>query len=286
LFDLIREVDELLATRPEYLLGRWLKDARRWGANEEERNRLEWNARRVITLWGEQPLIRDYARREWSGMLTGFYLPRWEKFYRALDAVRAGGGEFDAQAFDRELQDWERRWADGRESYPTRPRGDAVRIARRLHAKYGPELAKASEPDVPSLTTGKPARCSTALPGFPASLANDGRARNTDRYWATDVNNDPDPWWQVDLLEATRVGRVVVVGYFGDDRFYGFTVEGTVDGERWEMLADLRGNRLPSGRDGYECRFPPREIRHLRIRPTSNSANTGRHLVEVMAFKE
>ncbi|MCL5096861.1 MAG: alpha-N-acetylglucosaminidase [Candidatus Omnitrophica bacterium] len=77
MLELIRDLDELLATRPEYLLGRWLGDARRWGSNRLEQDRLEWNARRVVTMWGRQTLIRDYSRREWSGMLTGFYLKRF-----------------------------------------------------------------------------------------------------------------------------------------------------------------------------------------------------------------
>jgi alpha-N-acetylglucosaminidase len=145
LLELIRDLDQLLATRPEYLLGRWLKDARRWGANRPERDRLEWNARRVITMWGQQPLVRDYSRREWSGLLTGFYLKRWEKFFAALDSSLATGRAFDEKAFDRELQEWERRWAEGHERYPTRPRGDSVALARRLWAKYEAACAKSSE---------------------------------------------------------------------------------------------------------------------------------------------
>jgi hypothetical protein len=42
-------------------------------------------------------------------MLAGFYLPRWEKFFAAADAALASGGSFDVAAFDRDLQDWERR---------------------------------------------------------------------------------------------------------------------------------------------------------------------------------
>jgi len=142
MLELIRDLDELLATRPEYLLGRWLRDARRWGKNRQEQDRLEWNARRVITMWGEQPLIRDYSRREWSGMLNGFYLKRWEKFYAALAAALAAGGAFDQPAFDRELQQWELQWADGHESYSARPRGDSLALSRRLWAKYEPQLLK------------------------------------------------------------------------------------------------------------------------------------------------
>jgi len=39
-------------------------------------------------------------------------------------------------------------------------------------------------------------------------------------------------------------------------------------------------------RVGTTCRFPPRPVRYLRVRVTHNSANTGCHLVEVMAFEK
>jgi alpha-N-acetylglucosaminidase len=283
---LIRDLDELLATRPEYLLGNWLADARRWGKTQAERDRLEWNARRVLTMWGEQTEIRDYSRRQWSGMLTGFYLPRWERFFAAADAALASGASFDEAAFDRGLQDWERRWADQHESYPTRTRGDAIQVSHRLWEKYHLELARLYAPEEPNLATGKPATCSSALPGHGAALANDGKRSSTESYWATDVHNDKDPWWQVDLEAPVKVGRVVVVGYYGDQRYYGFTVEASNDGKQWELAADRRDNRGLSTRAGYTCRFAPREARYLRVRQTHNSANTGRHLVEVMAYPE
>jgi len=144
-----------------------------------------------------------------------------------------------------------------------------------------------SKPNVPSLTTGKPARCSHALPSYPANLANDGRSNNTRSYWATDVNLHPnDGWWQVDLKKPTTVGRVVVVGYYGDRRYYGFTVETSTDGKKWDMVADHRDNTKPSTQAGHTCRFPPRPVRYIRVTQTHNSANPGRHLVEVMAYEK
>ncbi|MGO9201799.1 MAG: alpha-N-acetylglucosaminidase C-terminal domain-containing protein [Limisphaerales bacterium] len=140
--ELINDLDELLATRSEYLLGRWLEDAKRWGTNPQERNRLEWNARRVITLWGRQPLIRDYSRRLWSGMLTGFYLKRWEQFFNALNSALASGADFDERAFDRAMQEWERGWAWQHDRYPDSPRGDSLAVSRRLFEKYHPQLAR------------------------------------------------------------------------------------------------------------------------------------------------
>jgi hypothetical protein len=286
MLELISDLDRLLATRSEYLLGNWRENARRWGATGSEKDRLEWNARRVITMWGETTAIRDYSRRQWSGMLTGFYLQRWQKFFQALDDALASGKAFDQKTFDLALQEWERRWADQHESYRTRPRGNVLSISRQLWEKYQPVLAKSSAPDAPSLTTAKPATSSSALPGFPAFLANDGQTRNTDSYWATDIANDKDPWWQVDFQTPTTVGRVVVIGYFGDERYYGFLVETSNDGQTWETAADWRNNKEPSTDEGYTCRFTPRTVRYLRIRQTFNSRNTGRHLVEVLAFEK
>ena len=88
------------------------------------------------------------------------------------------------------------------------------------------------------------------------------------------------------MEKETDVGRVVVVGYYGDQRYYGFTVETSLDGKNWKMAADRRDNREPSTKAGYTCKFEPVKARYIRITMTANSANTGRHLVEVMAYEK
>ena len=143
------------------------------------------------------------------------------------------------------------------------------------------------KPNAVSLTTGKPATCSHALPPHPAKMANDGRSNDVDNYWATDVKSNPgDAWWRVDLQEPTTVGRVVVVGFYGDRRHYGFTVETSLDGKTWDMVADRRDNTERSTARGYTSSFAPRPVRYIRVTQTHNSANTGRHLVEVMAYAQ
>jgi alpha-N-acetylglucosaminidase len=278
--ELISDLDELLATRQEFLLGCNLEDAKRWGP------RCEWNARRVLTLWGETLAINDYARKQWSGMLSDYYAPRWKQFLdAAADSLRRKE-TFDEKRFNQELLKWTAQWSDRRESFPTKTRGNSVAVARKLWAKYSEEFK--SEPvkqDVVSLTTGKPVTCSNALPQYPARLANDGARSDSSRFWATDVQHDPAAWWQVDLEKPATVGRVVVVCYFGDKRYYGFTVEVSNDTQRWEMVADRRDNKVPSTEDGYTCSFASRAVRYIRVTQTHNSANTGRHLVEVMAFE-
>lgn len=279
---LLDDLDELLATRREFLLGRWLEDAKRWGTSEAERAKFEWNARRVLTLWGEGPAIDDYARKQWSGMMAGYYRPRWERLFRELERCLQQGKPFDEKAFHQALRPWMADWSSARENYAVEPQGDAVAVAKKLWAKYEQQL----RPNAVSLTTGKPTMCSSALSAHPAQLANDGWSNCTDAFWATDVTTDSDAWWQVDLQEPTAVRRVVIVCYNGDERYYGFTVETSLDGTTWDVVADQRENRGLSTAEGYTCKFSPRSVRYIRVRQPVNSANTGRHLVEVMAMAD
>jgi hypothetical protein len=277
--ELISDIDELLATSDQFLLGSWLEDARRWGATDAERAKLEWNARRILTLWGTGAALRDYAWKEWSGLLTGFYGKRWEIFFHRQQEALVAGKPLEQAACDAELYRFENEWCQQTDRYPSKPKGDSITVAQRLFDKY----MIGTTPTLQSLTTGKPVTCSFALPGMEAALANDGDL-DTESYWGTDVSKDSAAWWSVDLEKPTKVGRVVVVGYYGDNRHYGFTVKGSLDGKTWEMLADRRDNTEPSMQAGYTCQFNSVEVRYLRVTMTGNSANTGRHLVEVMAF--
>jgi len=277
---LIHDLDELLATRPEFLLGRCLDDAKRWGVDDSESAKLQWNARRVLTLWGQGPVIDDYACKQWSGMMDGYYGPRWQRYLAAMSRSMRQQSPFDEDAFQKDQRVWMDQWSGAKGTYPREPSGDSVAVSTRLWQKYG----EAFKPHAVSLTTGKPVSCSHALPPHPPYLANDGWSNHTGSFWATDVTQHPEAWWQVDLEELTTVGRVVVVCYYGDKRYYGFTVETSQDGETWHQVVDRRKNKEPATAEGYTCQFPPRSVRYIRVTQPTNSANTGRHLVEVMAY--
>jgi alpha-N-acetylglucosaminidase len=120
----------------------WLADARRWGTNAEERRLYEWNARNIITLWGtkctegENDDLNLYAFKEWEGMFTSYYLPRWEAFFQLLDQSVANGTPVDRAPFAAEMCAWEQQWSRETGSFPTEPQGDGVATARRLAGKY------------------------------------------------------------------------------------------------------------------------------------------------------
>ncbi len=133
---LMLDLDELLATRREFLLGSVLEDAKRWGATPEEKALMEWNARRVLTLWGTTTRIDDYACKEWSGMIRGYYHARWKWFMGEIGKALESGKPHDGARFQQELRKWMEAWSDSREAYPSEPSGDSVAVARRLWAKY------------------------------------------------------------------------------------------------------------------------------------------------------
>jgi len=140
--DLLRDIDTLLLTRPEFLLGRWIADARRWGTNDAERNLYEWNARNLITLWGtkctegENDDLNLYAFKEWQGMFSSYFLPRWEKFFTALNAAFDAGTPFDRKPFAEASCQWEQGWSLDLTPFPTEPSGDAIEVARRMVQKW------------------------------------------------------------------------------------------------------------------------------------------------------
>ncbi len=135
--ELLHDLDELLATSDQFLLGQWLEDAKRWGKTPAERAQLEWNARRILTLWGKGEKLRDYAWKEWSGLIDGFYAKRWEIFFQRQQEALESGKPFDADACGAELFKFEDDWTKQSDRYRAKARGDSVAVAQRLFEKYG-----------------------------------------------------------------------------------------------------------------------------------------------------
>lgn len=150
LFD---DLDRVLATRPEFLLGRWLRDARAMGTTPQESDLYEQNARNLLTTWGNKNCrIADYACRQWAGMMKGFYKPRWEHFF---EAIRAAGYKMDAEAYARFIEaskEWEWQWTFGHETYATEPSGDEIEVCRSVYERYRHEMERPEfldNPDTP-----------------------------------------------------------------------------------------------------------------------------------------
>ncbi|EHQ25856.1 alpha-N-acetylglucosaminidase [Mucilaginibacter paludis] len=135
--ELIQDMDQLLATRKDFLLGPWVADARRCGATVSEKALYEMNAKDLITLWGDKDCpLNEYACRQWSGLLNDFYKPRWQQYFEQINLDLTGKKPFDKEAFERKIKSWEWQWVNARKDYPVKPQGDPVLEARKLYKKY------------------------------------------------------------------------------------------------------------------------------------------------------
>jgi len=134
---LIEDMDKLLATQEDFLLGRWLNSAKSWGTTESEKKLYEKNARNLITLWGdEDSKLREYANRQWAGLLNGYYKKRWQQYFSYVSSQMKQGQEIDQKTFDEEIKKWEWQWVNSNESYPDTTAGNAVIVANQMYSKY------------------------------------------------------------------------------------------------------------------------------------------------------
>ena len=134
---LISDIDMLLATRKDFLLGPWLADARIWGTTLNEKAIYDRNARDLITLWGDQQSpLHEYSCRQWSGLFNDFYRVRWEKFFTEANTALKNGAEMDMKGFNQSISAWEWEWVNTQKSFPLTTKGSSVTIAQKLYKKY------------------------------------------------------------------------------------------------------------------------------------------------------
>lgn len=95
--DLIRLEDRILSFCPAFSLEKWIQSARNAldGGSEQEKDLFEFNARALITTWGDfqnsENCLLDYSNRQWSGLTQSYYLKRWENFIqRYADSLKTG----------------------------------------------------------------------------------------------------------------------------------------------------------------------------------------------------
>lgn len=135
---LLDDMDTLLATHKDFLLGPWLESAKRWGKTQEESDLYEWNARNLVTLWHGKvgTRLHDYAAKQWSGMLSNFYKQRWQIFFDHVDESMVIGKKPDTKAINETIRNWEWEWIHGKETYPTQATGDPIAAVFKVHRKY------------------------------------------------------------------------------------------------------------------------------------------------------
>ena len=130
--------NELLATRRAFLVGTWLAQVRPWASTPAERARLDYDARSLLTTWGDRKasegaMLHDYGNRDWAGLTRDYYRVRWQRFFESLDtALRTARPPQPIDGFAMGEV-----WNRGTQQYPDRPRGDPYELAGRIAQELG-----------------------------------------------------------------------------------------------------------------------------------------------------
>lgn len=141
---LLLDMDELLSHRKELCFSRWINDSHSLAADESEKRYFDFNARTLLTSWGDirdnTTQLYDYAWREWSGLIKEYYYIRWSLFYdKALDLLKNnrkfrtfGGNSFiprhkyKSYKFGKELNEFELKWIKTYSDYPMPSTSDVL----------------------------------------------------------------------------------------------------------------------------------------------------------------
>ncbi|CAA6663543.1 unnamed protein product [Spirodela intermedia] len=113
--ELIGDIDTLLSSDDNFLLGSWLENAKTLATSQNERRQYEWNARTQVTMWFDntdtnQSKLHDYEFE--------------------------GKREFPLEEWRREWISYSNKWQAGVEQYPVKAIGNAHVIAKGLVTKY------------------------------------------------------------------------------------------------------------------------------------------------------
>lgn len=142
---LILDQDRLLGTRSEFRLGTWIENARALGTTDDEKQLYEKNARMLLTTWGDRAQcetggLHDYANREWNGMLSSYYYPRWNAFFSKNYAAQNWFYYYEwpfvvaSSSTNANYLPEGAPYAYG--SFTSEPQGDAIEVAKELYDKY------------------------------------------------------------------------------------------------------------------------------------------------------
>ena len=111
MLDLIDQMEKAVERVPYFSLDKWISDARAWGVTPQEKDYYEQEARNILTTWGDYGSgLTDYAARTDAGLLGTYYKVRWKMFFDCLATSMVAGEDFDGEAFDKRLKDFEFAW--------------------------------------------------------------------------------------------------------------------------------------------------------------------------------
>jgi putative membrane-bound dehydrogenase-like protein len=132
----------------------------------------------------------------------------------------------------------------------------------KLSPEYQQPFAVPKKELVPvNLARGRKATASASQDGHPPEHAVDGK---DETRWCS-PNAEPGQWWQVDLGEPQELTGCQIV-WEQDDTKYDYKIEGSANGQSWQMLSDQTKN---DARDQTQTlKFSAKNIRYVRLTTT------------------
>lgn len=111
--EMISTQNILLGNNIHFTLNRWLKEAERFGRKLPDARNVMFNAKSQLTYWGPdnnpKTDLRDYAHKEWNGLLSSLYYNRWKVF---IEEAQAGAITAPEVFYNMEVE-----WSKGKEMY-------------------------------------------------------------------------------------------------------------------------------------------------------------------------
>ncbi|MBQ8839527.1 MAG: alpha-N-acetylglucosaminidase [Bacteroidales bacterium] len=139
---ILDDLEVITGTQAYFLAGKWIEDARSWGTTPEEEDYYEREARNLITTWAGKAhqSLNDYARRTCNGLISSYYKPRWEKFFKDVAARMDSGKGFHMEqymVYKDEITDFEMQWwQECIGDFISEPAGDSKDTVRKIIKSY------------------------------------------------------------------------------------------------------------------------------------------------------
>ncbi|KAF9908829.1 hypothetical protein EC991_009347 [Linnemannia zychae] len=165
LLDIARDADRLLSSHSLFSFGAFIKEARdsanlpvppSSSSNNSPSFRsgfqqfLESNARNLVTWWGPdaaRAAVYDYGSKQWGGLISSYYVPRWQIFIAQLELAAKENRPYDPTAYTalvaKHETAWQaQRWGDRNGESWASNGYDSIDVVRQLWVKYAALAAK------------------------------------------------------------------------------------------------------------------------------------------------
>lgn len=111
----------------------------------------------------------------------------------------------------------------------------------------------------------------------------DGKSDDYNAYASYDMNAQPDANMTVTLKDPAPMNRLRFKLWDNDQRTYRYVASVTADGKEWKVVADAKAREC---RGWQEIEFDLQNVKAVRVKGLSSTANSGFHLLELEGYND